>query len=357
MPAIRPIHQGRRRSPGKRSPARTLGLLAIVAVLALIGGAAAMAGGDRPNVYHQSNLVSDIGGVARVTDHNLVNPWGLAASPTSPLWVNDNGTDLSTLYTGGVRGSKPVVLTLAVSIPGGAPTGIVFNPTSGFKLHSGTAAHFIFDSEAGRITAWAAETSAETEFTSPNGAIYKGLAIATTSHGTFLYAADFHNARIQVFNDSFADVTPAGAFHDPQIPAGYAPFNVQEIGGSLYVSYAKQDADAKDDVAGAGFGFVDVYDSAGHLLKHLIAQGNLNAPWGLVIAPRRFDAFSGDLLVGNFGDGMINAYDPSTGAFRGQLLNEDGNPIQISDSSSTVTAASTVIKSAMTTKIVTRRLQ
>jgi uncharacterized protein (TIGR03118 family) len=164
--------------------------------------------------------------------------------------------------------------------------------------------------------------------TTPN-AIYKGLAIASTSKGTRLYAADFHGAKIDVFDQGFARVDLPGAFTDRALPAGYAPFNVQQLGGRLFVTYAKQDAKAEDDVAGAGFGFVDVFDPNGHLLKRLVSQGRLNAPWGLVLAPRGFGGFGGDLLVGNFGDGAINAYDPHTGAFRGQPRNEDGNPIRI----------------------------
>jgi uncharacterized protein (TIGR03118 family) len=214
-----------------------------------------------------------------------------------------------------------------VGIPGGAPTGVVFNATPGFKVN-GAAAHFIFDSEAGTITAWNAGTQAVTEATTP-GAIYKGLAIASKGSATMLYAANFHAGTIDVFNDSFAPVTVPGGFADPNLPAGFAPFNIQEIAGRLVVAYAQQDADAEDEVAGAGLGFVDVFDTSGHLLRRLVSQGALNAPWGLAVAPRHFGPFSGDLLVGNFGDGAINAYDPRTGAFRGTLQNKDGNQIKI----------------------------
>jgi uncharacterized protein (TIGR03118 family) len=241
--------------------------------------------------------------------------------------VADNGTDVSTLYSGGVRKSIPVTLPLVVGIPGGAPTGVVFNATPGFKVN-GAAAHFIFDSEAGTITAWNAGTQAVTEATTP-GAIYKGLAIASKGSATMLYAANFHAGTIDVFNDSFAPVTVPGGFADPNLPAGFAPFNIQEIAGRLVVAYAQQDADAEDEVAGAGLGFVDVFDKSGHLLRRLVSQGALNAPWGLAVAPRHFGPFSGDLLVGNFGDGAINAYDPRTGAFRGTLQNKDGNQIKI----------------------------
>jgi uncharacterized protein (TIGR03118 family) len=295
--------------------------------LALAGPADAHDGGKGANVYKKRNLVSDIDGVARITDPNLVNPWGLSFGPATPAWIADNGTDVSTLYRGAIHRSIPVIVPLVVGIPGGAPTGTVFNATSGFKVN-GAPAPFIFDSEAGTITAWAAGTEAVTEATTP-GAIYKGLAIATKGGATFLYAANFHAGTIDVFNDAFAPVTMPGGFVDPNLPAGFAPFNVQEIAGRLVVAYAQQDPDAEDEVAGAGLGYVDVFDTSGHLLRRLVSQGQLNAPWGLAVAPRKFGRFSGDLLVGNFGDGAINAYDPRTGSFRGTLMNRDGNPIHI----------------------------
>lgn len=337
MSAIHPRTSHGADSPRRRRwSARYLGVLAAVGLLALTGTSAASASaGHRGHVFQQRNLISDIGGVARITDRNLVNPWGMAAGPTTPLWVADNGADVSTLYSGAVNGSIPAIAPLVVSIPGGAPTGIVFNPTDGFVVHAGQAsapARFIFASEAGRITAWSPNvppaTQAQPEVTTP-GAIYKGLAIAGTRKGTRLYAADFHGAKIDVFDSTFAPVKVPGAFVDGSLPAGYGPFNIQELGGRLYVSYAKQDAAAKDDVAGAGLGFVDVFNTRGRFLKRLVSQGALNAPWGLVLTPRHFGAFGRDLLVGNFGDGRINAYDPRTGRPAGQLTNADGNPIQI----------------------------
>jgi uncharacterized protein (TIGR03118 family) len=304
-----------------------LGLVTALLALAPVAPAAASQPG---NAYHQTNLVSDLPGLAQLTDPDLVNPWGLAAGPT-PAWVADNGTGKATIYPGFVNGSPIVKAGLVVSIPGGAPTGQVFNGTPGFVVHSGDAsgpARFIFDSEAGLVTGWNPATQAQVGASVP-GAIYKGLAIASTPAGTFLYAADFHHARIDVFDASFNLVHLSGSFTDPAIPHGFAPFNVQELGGVLYVAYAKQDADAEDEVAGQSLGFVDVYSTSGQLLRHLIERGQLNAPWGLALAPAGFGRFSGALLVGNFGNGRINAYDPGTGEFLGRLRHEDGRPIEI----------------------------
>jgi uncharacterized protein (TIGR03118 family) len=309
-----------------RGPAlRSLGILAATAALMLSGVAAAQAHGNG-TVYKKRNLVSDIEGVARITDPHLVNPWGLSAGPTTPLWVADNHSNVSTVYSGGVSGSVPMIVPLVVDITGGAPTGTVFNPTSGFPVN-GAPSKFIFDSEAGTITAWNGGTVAQTVVPS-SGAVYKGLAISTK--GTpMLYAADFVGKKIDVFSSSFAPVTAPGGFADPNLPAGYGPFNVQEIGGRIVVAYAEVDPQTGDEVAGEHKGFVDVFDTDGNLLRRLISGGALNAPWGLVLAPRHFGQFSGDLLVGNFGDGAINAYDPKTGQFDGTLTNKDGNPIKV----------------------------
>ncbi len=313
----------------------TLGLVAALLALAPAAPAAASQPG---NSYHQTNLVSDLPGMAQLTDPDLVNPWGLAAGPTTPAWVANNGTDTATIYPGFVNGSPIVKAPLVVSIPGGAPTGQVFNPTPGFVVRSGDAsgpARFIFDSEAGLVTGWnpgvpppPPSTQAQVGASVPD-AIYKGLAIADTAAGTLLYAADFHNGRIDVFDQAFNPVHLSGSFADPEIPRGFAPFNVQELSGVLYVAYAKQDADAEDEVAGPSLGFVDVYSTSGQLLRHLIERGQLNAPWGLALAPAGFGRFSGTLLVGNFGNGRINAYNPETGEFLGRLRHEDGSPIQI----------------------------
>ena len=278
------------------------------------------------NSYRVTPLVSDQPGVAPTTDPQLVNAWGLTSSATSPWWVSDNGTNLSTLYNG--AGAKQ---GLVVAVAGG-PTGAVFNPTTGFVLPTGGKALFIFDSEDGAIRAWNGAQGTMAIVTVPSsGAIYKGLAIADTAAGPRLYAADFHNARIDVFNGSFGPVSNSG-FEDPSLPAGYGPFNVQTIGDRVFVSYAKQDADAEDEIAGQGLGFVDAYDLAGNLLGRVAQHGQLNAPWGLALAPASFGRFGGDLLVGNFGDGHVNAYEElGNGQFehRGELRNADGGKLTI----------------------------
>jgi len=320
----------------RRKRALWLAIPAAVATAAValpIGASSGQSG----NQYTQSNLISDIPGVARITDPNLVNPWGLSNLPGSPLWVADNGTNKSTLYSGAVGGSIPTIVGLVVKIQGGAPTGTVGNPTSDFVVHTSTGsgpARFIFASESGRITAWAGTgvsgTVAQTVFGPRSTAVYKGLALAQIGDSNFLFATNFHAGTVDVFNAQFKPVTlPAGAFTDSSIPAGFAPFGIQSIGDDLYVSYAKQDADKHDDVAGAGRGFVDKYSTTGVLLQRLIKRGALNSPWGMALAPAGFGGFAGDLLVGNFGDGAINAYDPSTGALLGPLTNTDGNPIVI----------------------------
>jgi uncharacterized protein (TIGR03118 family) len=309
-------------------------LLALLALAVFVPAAVAMAHGHGHRGYVQTNLVSDIKGMARVTDPNLVNPWGMAAGPATPIWISDNGTDVSTLYSGGVRGSTPVVVPLVVTIPDGAPTGIVFNPTTGFVVDAGSGsapANFIFSSEAGKITAWSktvSGTQAQVEASSPT-AIYKGLALASSGGATYLYATNFHDGAIDVFDSSFKPVTLYGAFTDPKMPAGYAPFGIQLLAGKLYVTYARQDAAGEDDVAGRGKGFVDIYSLDGQFVKRLISRGDLNAPWGLALAPHEFGRFSNALLVGNFGDGTIHAYNPNTGALRGQLMNQHGKPIVI----------------------------
>jgi uncharacterized protein (TIGR03118 family) len=280
-------------------------------------------------IYLQQDLVSDLPGMAAVTDPNLVNPWGLSSSSTSPWWVSDNGAGVATLY----NGNTGVPVALVVTVPPSAPTGQVFNSTaSSFVINGGAKANFIFATENGTIDAWngAQGTTAFQEVNnSGTGAVYKGLALGSTSSGDFLYAANFNAGTVDVFNSTFAPATVSGGFADPTIPAGYAPFNIQNLGGMLYVTYAKQDAAKHDDVAGAGFGFVNVFDTNGKLVKRLASNGVLNSPWGLALAPSNFGTYSNDLLVGNFGDGTINAYDPQSNSFLGTLLNGNGLPLTI----------------------------
>jgi len=285
--------------------------------------------------YQQHNLVSDGAVPADLVDPALVNAWGLVASGTSPWWVADNGTDLSTLYNANT-GAK---VTLTVSVPG-APTGVVFNGGAGFVVASGTAhgpARFIFATEDGTILGWnptvAATSAVIAVDNSANGAVYKGLAIASTTAGDRLYASNFHAGTVDVFDASFNPV--AGGFTDPNLPAGYAPFGIRSLGGVIYVTYALQNAERHDDVAGQGHGFVDAFDLAGNLLRRVASKGRLNSPWGLAIAPADFGKFSGNLLVGNFGDGHINAFDLDRSGGngelqqRGQLHGANGQPLTI----------------------------
>jgi uncharacterized protein (TIGR03118 family) len=323
-------------------------LLLAAAVTGLVVGA--MPAAASPSAFRQVNLVSDVSGVAPLTDSDLVNAWGLSASPGtdqvpgSPLWVSDNGTDKTTLYQGATATSVSKA-ALVVQISSGAPTGQVFNTdTSGFVVrdadgHSGPA-RFIFASENGGIDGWNPAVGATgpgpstvTEVAVRNGAnaVYKGLAIAQASDGhTYLYAANFRSGRVEAYDNTFTPVQlPGGQFADPRIPAGYAPFNVQELAGKLYVSYARQDPLLKDDVAGQGHGFVDVFSNDGGFIRRLVTRGQLDSPWGLALAPAGFGGFGGALLVGNFGNGHINAYDPVTGAHLGQLRSTNGKSIVI----------------------------
>ena len=289
----------------------------LLLLLPILVSVSPVAGDSLPG-YVETNLVSNIPGLAGNTDANLVNPWGISSTPTSPFWVSDNGTGLTTLYN-----SVGTPQSLVVTIPNGAPTGQVFNSTAAFNGDL-----FLFSSESGVITGWrgALGTTAERLFDqSATGAVYKGLALGTTAQGSYLYAADFHNSAIDVFPSSGAPGL-TGKFLDPNLPAGYAPFNVQNIGGQIYVTYAKQDATGHDDVPGPGNGFVNVFDLNGNLLKRLASNGPLNSPWGLALAPAGWGGFSGDLLVGNFGDGTINAY-ALDGTLAGMITDAAGNPL------------------------------
>jgi uncharacterized protein (TIGR03118 family) len=340
----------------------------------------------------QTNLVSDLPGVAAVLDPHLVNPWGISESSGSPFWLSDNNAGVSTLYSVPGANNTPVSInSLVVSIPApgdplgasGTPTGTVFNldggPTGGFKVTgvsrtgqpASAAAVFLFVTEDGTIVGWnpgvnpigfdsakagtygiIAVDNSGNNFTEPNpgkqtGAVYKGLAIATSATpGTaifssdpnttaVLYAANFRSGQVEVYDTNFKAVPlPAGAFSDQTLPGDYAPFNVQVLGGKVYVTYAKQNADKHDDVAGHNHGFVDVFNLDGSPglpdgTARLVTRDHLDSPWGLAVAPPTFGSLAGDLLVGNFGSGLIDAFDPMTGNFLGQLTDADGEPIQI----------------------------
>jgi uncharacterized protein (TIGR03118 family) len=310
-------------------------LVAVVLSFALVAALQAAAG-PPGGEFVVTPLVSDVAGAgAPVVDPNLVNAWGLARSATSPWWVADNGPDpstsKSTLYTG--AGAK---LGLTVSVLGG-PTGAVFAGIAGnFLIPTPTPgpASFVFATEAGQILAWRGGSTAVVAPTTgiASGAVFKGLAIAQPTPGVpMLYATDFHNAQVDVFNGAWQNVAPAGAFTDPGIPAGYAPFGIQTIGSDLFVTYGKQDAAAHDEVDGQSLGFVDEYDLQGNLVARVAQRGQLNGPWGLAMAPASFGRYAGDLLVGNFGDGQINAYTQNNGGWHhdGTLRSSEGGKLAI----------------------------
>jgi len=282
--------------------------------------------------YAQANLVSDQSGVAGATDPALVNAWGLTRGPSTPWWVSDNGTDKSTLYNG--DGTKRA-LTVNIPPAGSAPTGVVFNGTGHFVVSNGTTSGsslFIFATESGTIAGWSPGvdlTHAIVAVPNSGTAVYKGLAIGTAGGATFLYATNFRAGTIDVFDSNFHAVTLSGNFSDPGIHAGFSPFGIANLNGDLYVTYAKRNAAGHDDVAGPANGYVDVFDTSGNMIRRAATRGRLNSPWGVAIAPSNFGPFSGDLLVGNFGDGRINAVDPATGEFLGQLRDADNRPITI----------------------------
>ena len=315
----------------KRSP--LVAVLVLLAAFAAAGVAGAGLAGS--NSYVVQNLVSNGPSVAAAgKDGSLVNGWGLTAGPTTPWWVSNNGSNSSTLYSG--TGTK-AALTVAVA---GGPTGTVFNGNaSAFGVTQDgktAAARFLWATEAGTILGWSPTVAATTAIPgadlSSTRAVFKGLAILNDR----LYATDFHNGRVDVFDGSFKLVTPANAFRDSRIPKGWGPFGIQALGGNIFVTYAQQDKARKDDVPGGGRGYVDQYSPDGVLLRRVAKRGlpraPLNAPWGLALAPASFGAYGGALLVGNFGNGRISAYVPQADghfAYKGQLRNPDGTVIAI----------------------------
>ena len=309
----------------------------LCACLALVCGVAAGSAAPAHELaFSQHNLVSDGFMPADHVDPNLVNAWGIAFNPFGPVWVADNGSGRSTLYDGDGN-----IVPLVVQIPsptadsGGNPTGVVFNGSSGFVVSNGTAtgpSRFIFATEDGVIAAWAPNVDAThaLRVVPVRSAIYKGLAISGDGTGGQIYATDFFNARVDVYDSSFKPVAlPYGAFRDPGIPYGFAPFGIQSIHGDIYVTYAKQDGARHDDVHGQGLGYVDAYTPNGRLIRRVASRGTLNAPWGLAIAPASFGRFGNALLIGNFGDGHINAFDTVFNCMLGSLRDATSRPIHI----------------------------
>ena len=289
------------------------------------------------DAFTVKNLVSDGSVPAAHIDPALINPWGISYGPTGPFWVSDNNSGVSTLYN--TSGTK-LGLTVGIPSPGGAAggtaTGQVFNGAGGFTVSGGGksgSSLFLFATEDGTISGW----SPSVDFTHAivgvdrstvglgGGAVYKGLAIGAVGGSSLLYAANFRSGQVEMFDSHFNLLS---TFTDPNVAAGYAPFNVQNLGGTLYVTYALQDSTKHDDVAGAGNGYVDAFNLDGTFNRRIVSLGGqIDSPWGLDIAPAGFRSFAGDLLVGNFGDGTISAFDPISGAFKGKLLGADGNPI------------------------------
>jgi uncharacterized protein (TIGR03118 family) len=291
-----------------------------------------------PSGFQQTDLVSDQPGVALITDPKLNNAWGVSFGATGPFWVSDNGTGFATLYQGD-SAAKPTFTKsgLEVNIPsadpaGSTPTGQVFNnsgSTTDFQVPgTGKAASFIFASQTGELTAWNGGTLA-TIVATVSGASFTGLAIGKVGTANYLYATDFGHHTVDVFDGQFHPVTLSGSFTDPTMPHSYAPFNVQNIGGKLYVTYAQIDQKSPSNESDKGAGFVDVFDTSGNLLQRLISGNHLNAPWGIALAPSNFGELSNDLLVGNFGNGHIQAFDPTTGQFLGLMNDASGKPVVI----------------------------
>ena len=287
-------------------------------------------------LFDWENLQSDIGGVAEFKDPNVVNPWGLAVNRSGQVWVVNNETGVATVYQSDGRPFPNSANRLVVAIPpsasngGGAnPTGIVNNSTQFFKVSNGTnilPAEFIFVSEDGMISGWNQQLGSTQAFPAvdngASGAVYKGVTRGSLNGHNFLYVANFHSAAIETYDENFV-LQASFPFSDPNLPPGFAPFNIRNLNGQLYVTYAKQDnpADAHEDVPGVGNGFVNIFNLNGQFVKRLVSNGQLNSPWGLEIV-------NGALWVGNFGDGQINVYTPNSGSFLGNPHNSFGGLLQ-----------------------------
>jgi uncharacterized protein (TIGR03118 family) len=295
--------------------------------------------------YDRTDLVSNTATAPVVGDQNVRNAWGLVHSATSPWWISNNATGTSTLVNAST--SPVTVPSTVVTIPaapsqggGGTPTGVVFNGSAtDFLLAPGRQALFIWVTEDGTVSGWNPAVDAtnaiimadNSQRPRPNhGAVYKGATIGEIDGQRYLFAANFRSGRIDVFDSTFTQIRMSGdAFNDERIPRGFAPFNIQGIGNNLYVTYAKQDDTQHDEVAGAGLGFVDVFNTRGGLVARLQRGDFLNAPWGITLAPAYFGEFSHAVLIGNFGDGAISAFNAVTGEFIGSMRNEDGSKLKI----------------------------
>jgi uncharacterized protein (TIGR03118 family) len=319
---------------------RPAGRITFTLILAASAIAAAAHDDVRPQAYSNHVLVSDGSVAANFTDPNLRNGWGVAFNPQGFVWVADNHTGKSTLYDGTGKPQSLVVTIPGVGGEAGEPTGIVFSGGADFVVSAPNAAgtvvsgpaRFIFVTEAGTIAGWAPTvnpTNAISVPTPATNANYKGVALSGNGTTHLLYATDFRNARVDVYDGTFKPVVMPGAFVDPRMPKGFAPFGIQAINGDIYVTYAKQNAEGDDEVAGQGLGFIDVFSPDGVLLGRFASRGALNAPWGLALAPLSFGDFGGALLVGNFGDGTINAFSPRTGRWLGALRDEHQRRIRV----------------------------
>lgn len=325
---------------GHRSSVATVRVLSIVLTLFMMTVLMILpntAYASEHSFYKQTNLVSDQPGVAKFTDPLLANAWGIAYNPTGPFWIADNHSGVSELFNGKGQAfplAAPLVVT--VPLPGGgasSPTGVVFNGTNDFVVSANGKSgpsRFIFDSEDGTISGWNPTVDLKqavlTVDHSASGAVYKGLAIGQDNGRDLIFATNFNAGVVEVYDTNFKWVQ---SFTDDDVPAGYAPFGIQNIGGWLYVTFAKQDAAKHDDAHGPHRGFVDVFSTDGSLVKRLASRGTLNSPWGLAKAPDNFGRFSDALLVGNFGDGRINAFDPHSGSFLGTVRDKWGHAISI----------------------------
>ena len=281
------------------------------------------------NSYKQTNLTSDTAGVASNVDPSLVNPWGIAYFPNNPFWIADNNSGFTTLYNAtGMNAGSFAVPHSAANTGQSTPTGIVANTTGAGFAVNGKPGLFILDSEDGAITSWNGSDPVTIEVdNSRAGAVYKGLALITNGSGSFLLAANFNSGAVEAYDNLFNVAHLAGTFTDPNLPSGFAPFGVHVISNQVLVTYAMQDQAKHDPVHQAGAGYVDLFDLNGNFVQRLVSQGNLNAPWGAVVPPAGFGAFAGKLLIGNFGDGTINAFDPTAGTFIDQMKDSTGAPI------------------------------